>query len=110
MAKATKGVSELYDTIESFIQKVQDYVERIGIHLQPSTPPTPAVMRILLETLIQVLNFLGIVTKYCGLAVEKDSWLKKAKDVVSLRASKRRASNWDIRSDRAYRGLFPGDG
>ena len=66
-------------------------------------------MRILLETLVQVLNFLGIVTKYCSLAVEKDSWIKKAKDVVSLRASEPRVPQCETRADLVYRGLVPCD-
>lgn len=45
-------------------------------------------MRILLETLVQVLNVLAIATKYCNRAAERHSWLRHAKDTVSLRTSK----------------------
>lgn len=82
-----KGVTQLYDAVESLLREVKDYVERVGIHLEPPTMPNPAVMRILLDTLVQILKVLGIVTKYCDRAVERQSWLKKAGDVVSLRTS-----------------------
>ena len=107
--QATKGVSDLYDTIESFFETVKGYIERIAIHLQPSTPPTPAVMRILLDTLVQILNFIGIVTKYCNRAVERHSWMKKAKTVVHLRISKLSRFEIETRSDYALRGLLSGD-
>ena len=107
--QATKGVSDLYDTIESFFETVKGYVERIGIHLQASTPPTPSVMRILLDTLVQVLDFLAIVTKYCNRAVERNSWMRKAKTVVPLRISKFLALDSETRPDYSHRGLLSGN-
>ena len=107
--QATKGVSDLYDTIESFFETVKGYIERISIHLQPSTPPTPAVMRILLDTLVQVLDFLAIVTKYCNRAVERNAWMKKAKTVVPLRISRFLAFGSETQPDYAYRGLLSGN-
>ena len=86
--QATKGVSQLYDTIESLLQKVRDYVERIGIYMQPATPPSPPLMRILLDILVRVLSVLATVTTYCDRAAERHSMLRKAKDVLSVRTSK----------------------
>ncbi|VDC01053.1 unnamed protein product [Peniophora sp. CBMAI 1063] len=86
LLQATKGVSELYDTIESFSQIIKDYADRMHIHLESSVQPAPEVMRILLDTLVQILNFIGIVTKYCNRAIERNSVIKKAKDTFTLRA------------------------
>ena len=87
-AQATKGVSQLYDTIESLLQKVRDYVARIGIYMQPATPPSPPLMRILLDILVRVLSVLATVTTYCDRAAERHSMLRKAKDVLSVRTSR----------------------
>lgn len=63
-------------------------MERVEIHLKPSRSPRPAVMGILLETLVQVLHVLGLLTKYCNVAmVDSDSRLKKATQVFSRRTS-----------------------
>ncbi|VDB86865.1 unnamed protein product [Peniophora sp. CBMAI 1063] len=89
LLQAMKETTQLYDTVESLLQQVKAYVERVGIHLQPATPPSPALMRILLDTLVQVLNVLAILTKYCNAEFEHKSKFEKTKDVLS-----RRTKDW----------------
>ena len=65
-SQATKGVSGLYDAIEHLYQKIADYLDRVSLYLQPpSSPPNSALMSILVQTCVQVLNVLAMTTKYC---------------------------------------------
>ncbi|VDC07066.1 unnamed protein product [Peniophora sp. CBMAI 1063] len=66
LLKATRGVSELYNVIGTLLEKFSSYLERLKVHLEPSLPPTPHLMKIFVDTLVQVLLTLAIVTKYCG--------------------------------------------
>ncbi|KZV61419.1 hypothetical protein PENSPDRAFT_298261 [Peniophora sp. CONT] len=83
--KAAKGVSGLYDAIETLLHKVKHSLDRIKIHLSPSTPPSPALFSILVDTLVQVFTILAIVTKRCDMAVQSDSKFGKVTRVLSRR-------------------------
>lgn len=68
--QATKGVSHLYDAIETLLRKINDYLERVSIHLEPSSPPSPALTNILVDTLVHILVALALATRYCNSAVK----------------------------------------
>ena len=76
LAQATKGVSHLYDAIESLLQKVQEYLTRVSIYLKPAIPPSSALLDILVDTLVHIFTVLALVTKYCHTTAESDSKLK----------------------------------
>ena len=67
----------MYDAIESLLQKVQDYLTRVSIHLKPTNPPSSALLDILVDTLVHIFIVLELTTKYCRLTTERDSYLKK---------------------------------
>ena len=75
--QATKGVSHLQDAIETLFQRVKDYLERISIHLKPTTPPSTALLDILVDTLVHIFTVLSLTTKYCRSTAENDSKVKK---------------------------------
>lgn len=80
----------LYDVTEALLHRFNSYLERIKVHLEPSTPPTPLLMRIFVDTLVQVLTTLAIVTKYCN-AIENQHALQKV-----ARAAFRRTSEFQM--------------
>ncbi|KZV62887.1 hypothetical protein PENSPDRAFT_670064 [Peniophora sp. CONT] len=84
LLQAAKGVSELYDSIESLLRKIGTCLTRIKVYLQPSSPPNPALMDVLRMTLVQVFIVLGIVTKYCDKAVNNDPKSKAKKGVKAM--------------------------
>ena len=79
--QATRGVTKLYDDIESLFEKIKGCLDRVAIHLPESSalraPPTPALMNIFTDTLVQVFITLAITTKYCNLVFEEEPWYKK---------------------------------
>ena len=89
--QATKGVSALYDAVESLFDEIKVSLERVIVHLPndgtPRTPPSTAVMSILMDIIVEVLTAIAIATKYCDLAVKDESWFKRL-----LRAIPRRTS------------------
>lgn len=87
LLQAAKGVSGLYDATETLLHKVKNSLDRIKIHLTPSTPPTPALFSILTDTLVQLFTILALATKHCDMAVKSDSRLGKVARVLSRRLS-----------------------
>ena len=76
LVQATKGVSHLHDAIETMFQRVKDYLERISIHLKPTIPPSPALLGILVDTLVHIFTVLALTTKYCRSIAENESKVK----------------------------------
>ncbi|KZV60933.1 hypothetical protein PENSPDRAFT_693837 [Peniophora sp. CONT] len=74
LLKATKGVSELYNSVEDLLQEVTGHLERIKIHFEPPRTPLATLKNIVLKALIQVLKVLAIATKYCDLVMEGKPW------------------------------------
>ena len=58
------------------LQKVQEYLTRVSIHLKPAIPPDSALLDILVDTLVHIFTVLALVTKYCHTTAESDSKLK----------------------------------
>ncbi|VDB88494.1 unnamed protein product [Peniophora sp. CBMAI 1063] len=85
MLQATQGVSRLYDAVETLLQKVTDYLERVSIHLEPLTPPSPALMDILIDTLVHILTTLALATRYCNSVIASDSRAKNVARAVFRR-------------------------
>ena len=79
--QATRGVTKLYDDIESLLEKIKGCLDRVAIHLPKHSalraPPTPALMNIFTDTLVQVFIALAITTKYCDLVFEEEPGYKK---------------------------------
>ena len=67
---------------------------RLSVHLRPSMPPLPEVMSILADALVQCVTAFAIVTKYCDLVTENESWLKTHARVLLRRTSKFRTLSW----------------
>ncbi|KZV70935.1 hypothetical protein PENSPDRAFT_664744 [Peniophora sp. CONT] len=87
LLQATKGVSRMYDAVEEALNRIKGFLERVQIHLQPSVPPSSAVMNVLIDTFVQVFVVITIVTKHCGIANEDKSGFKKALNTILLRAN-----------------------
>ncbi|KZV65266.1 hypothetical protein PENSPDRAFT_136413 [Peniophora sp. CONT] len=84
LLQAANGVSALYDAIELLLQKVNACLARIEVYLDLPSPPNPALMDVLRMSFVQVLVVLGIVTKYCDKAGDKDSRSKGKKGVKAM--------------------------
>ncbi|VDB86718.1 unnamed protein product [Peniophora sp. CBMAI 1063] len=84
LLQATKGVSALYDAIEHLFQEIAPLLNRIATHLRPSAAPAPALMNILVQTCVQVLEILAMTTKYCnsGTGHAWSSILRRTKDCL----------------------------
>ena len=89
--QATKGVSGLYDVIETVLEKFGDYFERIKAQLEPPAPPSRHLMKIFMNTMVHVITTLAIVTKYCDI-IGKDAGFHRAAKTAFRRASKSRDS------------------
>ncbi|KZV62656.1 hypothetical protein PENSPDRAFT_670205 [Peniophora sp. CONT] len=81
LLQAAKGITALYNAIESLLRKVNACLVRIKVYLESSSPPNPALVDVLRFILVQVFVVLGIVTKYCDKAGGKDSKSKDKKGV-----------------------------
>jgi hypothetical protein len=72
-------VSGLYNAIESLFDRIKRYLERVALHLPKlsakAIPPTPALVDILVDTLVQVFAAIAIMTKYCN-SMKRDTLLK----------------------------------
>ena len=77
----------MYDAVESLFQKVRDYLERVSIHLEPATPPSPALLNVLGETLTHIFTVFSLATRYCTLVAERDSWFKRVLRLFARRTS-----------------------
>ncbi|KZV62638.1 hypothetical protein PENSPDRAFT_758563 [Peniophora sp. CONT] len=95
LLQTTKGVSRLYDAIEALFQAIKNYLERISTHLKPSTPPSHALMNILVDTLVHIFTAIALTTKYCDrIAVKKSSrfelgaFIRRIKDYFLVLADK----------------------
>ncbi|KZV62765.1 hypothetical protein PENSPDRAFT_692205 [Peniophora sp. CONT] len=84
LLQAAKGVSALYDAIELLLKRIGACIARIQIYLAPSSPPSPALMDVLRMSLVQVFIVLGIVTKFCDKAGDKDPKLTGKKGVKAM--------------------------
>ena len=76
-AQATKGVSQLYDAIETLLRRIKDYLERLSTHLAPSVLPTPPLMNVLVDTLAHVFAALALATSHCDVASKSGSKMKR---------------------------------
>ena len=89
--QATRGESQLYDDIESLFEKIKGYLERVSIQLPKvstaRTAPSPALMNVFADTLVQVFIAIAITTKYCGVAFEGEPGYKKIARNVLRRTS-----------------------
>ncbi|KZV64127.1 hypothetical protein PENSPDRAFT_669265 [Peniophora sp. CONT] len=84
LLQAAKGVSALYDAIESLLRKINACLARTRVYLEPLSRPNPALMDILRMALVQVFIVLGIVTKYCDKAGDTESRSKGKKGVKAM--------------------------
>ncbi|KZV59812.1 hypothetical protein PENSPDRAFT_760316 [Peniophora sp. CONT] len=85
LLQTAKGISALYDAIEALLRKISACLARTKVYLETSSPPNPALMDVLHTIFVQVFIVLGIVTKYCDKASDKDSKSKGKKGVRALK-------------------------
>ncbi|KZV70942.1 hypothetical protein PENSPDRAFT_664748 [Peniophora sp. CONT] len=88
LLQATKGVTRMYDAVEEALSRIQGFLERVHLHLQPKTPPSSAVMNVLIDTFVQVFIVITMITKYCRVADEDGSGFKKTINTIVQRTSK----------------------
>ena len=86
--------------------KVKDYLERISIHLKPAIPPSPALLDILVDTLVHIFTVLALTTKYCRSIAENES---KVKNVLRQASRHMRMFKCPCRSHRNAHGMLEGD-
>lgn len=71
-AQATRGVSQLYDTIEDLFSQVMAFLDRLKTHLESPLPLSSKLQGIFIRTLVKLFEVLAIATKHCGETVKKD--------------------------------------
>lgn len=92
LLQAANKVTELYDTIESVLVHIRNALVRFGTCLKPSTRPSLALKHIFLKSLIVILELIGMVKKYCDIAVKERQSLPRMKLMFGLGAIGRRTS------------------
>ncbi|KZV71697.1 hypothetical protein PENSPDRAFT_733947 [Peniophora sp. CONT] len=88
LLQATKGVSGVYNAVETLLDKIKNYLQRVSIHLKPSILPSPTLMDILVNTLVHIFTALALTTKYCDAVVKGDPQSKKNSGRAIIRRTK----------------------
>lgn len=61
--QAAKGVSAMYDTLEVLGKRVEAFLDRLQEHLAADNTLREAFRKILIQALVEVLRFLGLLTR-----------------------------------------------
>jgi hypothetical protein len=73
LLQTTKGVSDVYNTLESLLSRLGAFLTRVDVHLTSRSAPSPALQEIFIKTLIQLMHVLALFTKYLDKNVSKSN-------------------------------------